>query len=129
MAGDNAVRELESFLTERADQLTRTAVLLTGSREAGEDLLQIALERLLKHWRSLDGDPEAYLRRTLYNLAADGFRRQGTLRRKLVLLRADTQVPADATAEVDLRDALVRILPPAASAAAVGPGAQVTGSS
>ena len=28
------------------------------------------------------------------------------------MLRADTQVPADATAEVDLRDALVRILLP-----------------
>ena len=76
MAGDNAVRELESFLTERADQLTRTAVLLTGSREAGEDLLQIALERLLKHWRSLDGDPEAYLhpRSTTWPPTASGVR-------------------------------------------------------
>jgi DNA-directed RNA polymerase specialized sigma24 family protein len=49
--------------------LLRTAVLLTGSREAGEDLLQAALERLLRQWRRIDGDPEGYLRRTLYNLA------------------------------------------------------------
>jgi DNA-directed RNA polymerase specialized sigma24 family protein len=70
-----------------------------------------ALERLLRHWRTLDGDPEAYLRRTLYNLAADGFRRRGRLQHKLLLLRAGTSAPADATAEVDLRDALVRILP------------------
>src|SRR5262244_2980806 len=110
MANDRAVAELESFLAERADQLMRTAVLLTGSRETGQDLLQTALERLLRHWRTLSGDPEAYLRRTLYNLAADGFRRQGRLRRKLLLLRAETQAPADATAVVDLRDALVRIL-------------------
>ncbi len=32
------------------------------------------------------------------NLAADGFRRQGALQRKLALLRADRHPPADATA-------------------------------
>src|SRR5256885_6761363 len=84
MAHDRTVGELDQFLTERADPLMRTAVLLTGSREAGQDLLQTALERLLRHWRTLEGDPEAYLRRTLYNLATDGFRRQGRLRRKLL---------------------------------------------
>jgi RNA polymerase sigma-70 factor (sigma-E family) len=110
MAHDRTGGELDRFLTERADLLMRTAVLLTGSREAGQDLLQTALERLLRHWRTLEGDPEAYLRRTLYNLAADGFRRQGRLRRKLLLLRAETPAPADPTTEVDLRDALVRLL-------------------
>jgi RNA polymerase sigma factor (sigma-70 family) len=110
MADDRTVRELERFLADRADQLMRTAVLLTGSRDAGQDLLQTALERIVRHWRRLDGDPEAYLRRTLYNLAADGFRRQGRLQRKLLLLRPVTQAPADPTAEVDLRDALVRLL-------------------
>src|ERR1700683_135434 len=92
MANDQ-VGELERFLADRADRLRRTAVLLTGSREAGQDLLQTALERLLRHWRRLDGDPEAYLRRTLYNLAADGFRRQGLLQRKLLLLRAGAPPP------------------------------------
>ena len=110
MTNDRAVAELEEFLGERADRLLRTAVLLTGSREAGQDLLQTALERLLRHWRTLSGDPEGYLRRTLYNLAADGFRRQGRLQRKLLLLRTDTRPPPDVTAQVDLRDALVRML-------------------
>lgn len=110
MAGDRAAGELERFLAERADQLMRIAVLLTGSREAGQDLLQTALERLLRHWRTLDGDLEPYLRRTLYNLAADGFRRQNRLQRKLRLLRAGTPPPPDPTAQVDLRDALVRLL-------------------
>ncbi len=77
MAEDQAVAELERFLADRADHLLRAAVLLTGSREAGQDLLQTALERLLRHWPTLDGDPEAYLRRTLYNLATDGYRRAG----------------------------------------------------
>jgi RNA polymerase sigma-70 factor (sigma-E family) len=110
MADEHVTGELERFLAERADRLMRTAVLLTGSREAGQDLLQTALERLLRHWRTLDGDPEGYLRRTLYNLAADGFRRQGRLRRKLLLLRAQAPEQADPIAEVDLRDALVRML-------------------
>ena len=109
MANDRTVSEMERFLAERADRLMRTAVLLTGSREVGQDLLQTALERLLRHWRRLDGDPEGYLRRTLYNLAADGFRRQSRLQRKLLLLRA-APPPADPIAEVDLRDALVRLL-------------------
>jgi RNA polymerase sigma-70 factor (sigma-E family) len=110
MADDAVAAELERFLADRADGLMRAAVLLTGSRDAGQDLLQTALERIIRHWRRLDGDPEAYLRRTLYNLAADGFRRQGRLQRKLLLLRPVTQPPADPTAEVDLRDALVRLL-------------------
>jgi hypothetical protein len=44
MASDRTVAELEGFLAERADRLMRTAVLLTGSRDAGQDLLQSALE-------------------------------------------------------------------------------------
>src|SRR5262249_59307052 len=100
MADDRAAGELDRFLSERADLLMRTAVLLTGSRDAAQDLLQTALERLLRHWHSLDGDPEAYLRRTLYNLAADGFRRRGRLQRKPLPLRAEAQAPAAAAAPV-----------------------------
>jgi len=110
MAEDQAVAELERFLADRADHLLRAAMLLTGSREAGQDLLQTALERLLRHLSTLDGDPEAYLRRTLYNLATDGFRRAGRLQRKLLLLRAEARPAADPVAEVDLRDALIRLL-------------------
>ena len=40
MADDRAVTALESFLAERGEPLLRTAVLLTGGKEAGEDLLQ-----------------------------------------------------------------------------------------
>jgi RNA polymerase sigma factor (sigma-70 family) len=110
LAQDQWIENLEQLLAERGQGLMRTAFLLTGSVEAGEDLLQTALERMLRHGGRLDGNPEGYLRRTLYNLAADGFRRQGRWRRKLQLLQADAVVLADPTAEVDLRDALVRLL-------------------
>lgn len=110
MADDPAAGEFERFVSGRADALMRTAVLLTGRRDTAQDLLQTALERLLRHWRTLSGDPEAYLRRTLYNLAADGYRRQGRLQRKLMLLRAAAGPEPDPIAEVDMRDAVVRLL-------------------
>jgi RNA polymerase sigma-70 factor (sigma-E family) len=110
MAAERNVAELEGFLAERADHLLRTAVLLTGSREAGEDLLQTAVERLLQRWRRFDGDPEGYLRRTLCNLAIDGHRRAGRWREKERLLGAGLRETRDVTGDVDLRDALVRLL-------------------
>ena len=42
------IDKLENFLAERGKPLLRTAKLLTGSQDAAEDLLQAALERLLK---------------------------------------------------------------------------------
>ena len=106
-----AAEELEVFLAQRGKPLLRVAVLLTGSQEAGEDLLQAALERLLRRWASISGDPEGYLRRTLYHLAADDWRQQGLWRRKHLLLRPlHPAVTQDQTDEVDRRDALVRLL-------------------
>ncbi len=108
--------QLERLLADRGPQLLRTAVLLAGSQQDGEDLLQAALERLVRQRRPVDGSPEAYLRRTLYNLAADGWRRSSTWQRKLPLVRAGQQATApDDTTAVDLRDALIgalRQLPP-----------------
>jgi RNA polymerase sigma-70 factor (sigma-E family) len=106
-----AADDLELFLARRGKPLLRAAVLLTGSQEAGEDLLQAALERLFRRRASIQGDPEAYLRQTLYHLAADGWRQQGLWRRKYLLLRPlQPDVAQDRTDEVDRRDALIRLL-------------------
>ena len=111
MEDSRAVADLESFLAERGDYLLRSAVLLTGSREAGEDLLQAALERVLRRWRAIEGNPEGYIRRTMYHLAADGWRQKRTWQRQLSLLRPGVSAAADdPIAEVDLRDSLVRLL-------------------
>jgi RNA polymerase sigma-70 factor (sigma-E family) len=111
MGSDRVVADLELFLAERGEALLRSAMLLAGGREAGEDLLQAALERLLRHWRKIEGDPEGYLRRTLYHLAADNWRQQQAWRKRLRLLQPGAGAAAvDSTAEVDLRDSLVRLL-------------------
>jgi RNA polymerase sigma-70 factor (sigma-E family) len=111
MEPDQAVADLELFLADRGDHLLRTAVLLTGSKQAGEDLLQAALERLLRRGPAIHGDPEGYLRRTLYHLAADRWRQQSAWRRQHLLLRSGlAATAADPFAQVDQRDSLVRLL-------------------
>jgi RNA polymerase sigma-70 factor (sigma-E family) len=111
MAREWGSADWERLLAERGDRLMATAIALTGSHHAGEDLLQAALERVLRRPRQAGGDVEGYLRRVLYNLAADGWRRHGRWRQKLPLLRSqDTAAAADDTAMVDLRDSLMRLL-------------------
>jgi RNA polymerase sigma-70 factor (sigma-E family) len=104
--------DLERFLAEHGERLLSIAIMLTGSRADGEDLLQAALERMLPRWRTIAADAAAgYLRRTLYNLAADGWRRRSAWQRAFRLLGTQDAAPGtDAVAEVDLRDALVRLL-------------------
>lgn len=106
---------LERLLDERGPQLMRVAIALAGGRDAGEDLLQAALERVLRKPRQVTADTEGYLRQVLYNLAADGWRRRGRWRQRLPLLRAQASSQASTQAShgadvVDLRDALVRLL-------------------
>ena len=123
MAEDPCDGELGRFLADRGGHLLRAAVLLTGSKEAGEDLVQAALERLLRRGPAVHGDPEAYLRRIIYHLAADGWRRGGRWRARLAVLRgAGEGVAPDRSAQVEQRDELVRLLlrlPPGQRAAIV----------
>jgi DNA-directed RNA polymerase specialized sigma24 family protein len=111
MAADERVTQLEEFLAQRDRPLLRVAALLGGGPEAGEDLLQVALERQPRHWRKLEGDPEAHLRRTLYHLTADDWRRQRRWRARLPWLSGtDRGIVADGSTQVDKRDELFRLL-------------------
>ena len=108
MADQERFDELERFLKARGDSLLRAAVLLAGSRESGEDLLQEALVRLLGHWHKVEGDPEGYLRRTLYNLATDRWRYRS--RRQEVLVAEPPELEADGSRGPDLPSQLVEAL-------------------
>jgi RNA polymerase sigma-70 factor (sigma-E family) len=104
---------LDTFVVERGEAVLATATLLMGNRATGEDLLQAALERLMRNWRRVKGDPEGYLRRTLYHLAVDDWRRRR--RRPEVFRAVEPPCQADYTDELDLRRALVQalaLLPP-----------------
>jgi RNA polymerase sigma-70 factor (sigma-E family) len=109
MDSEQSIAVLEALIADKGEHLLRTAILLAGSRAEGEDLLQAALERVFKRWRSIRGDPEGYLRRTLHHLAIDGWRAKQTWRARLRLLAAPEAAPDMADA-VDQRDRVVRLL-------------------
>ncbi|MFG2058650.1 SigE family RNA polymerase sigma factor [Micromonospora sp. NPDC048930] len=104
---------LDVLVAERGGALLATAVLLTGSRAAGEDLVQAALERLMRNWSRVHGDKEGYLRRTLYHLAVDRWRLRR--RRPEVLIWIEPPGQPDGTDALHLRQALIQalgLLPP-----------------
>ncbi|AZM49755.1 SigE family RNA polymerase sigma factor [Streptomyces sp. WAC 06738] len=68
--------DFQSFMASRWPRLLRTAYLLTGEQHAAEDLAQTALERAYVAWRRVTRaeDPDAYVRRILFNAHARRFR-------------------------------------------------------
>jgi RNA polymerase sigma factor (sigma-70 family) len=94
--------------------LLRLAVVMLGSREAAEDVVQDAFVALHQNWRSLR-DPttaEAYLRSAVLNRSRSWVRRQVTQRavRPLMLVRTDQQSAEDTTVLRDEVGSLVRLL-------------------
>ena len=69
--------EFGDFVTARHHALLRTAVLLTGSQHAGEDLLQETLAKTYVVWDRIrrKGAAEAYVRRVLVNTYTSWWRR------------------------------------------------------
>jgi RNA polymerase sigma-70 factor (sigma-E family) len=115
-----SVREnpaFEAFVRARSAALLRTAYLLAGDRGEAEDLLQTALLRSLRRWRTAQSAPEAYVRQVLVNLCRDNWRRAAARPRELPLLPgAEAVRPVDGPADRigqrrDLVSALA-LLPP-----------------
>ncbi|HTZ91611.1 MAG TPA: SigE family RNA polymerase sigma factor [Streptosporangiaceae bacterium] len=114
MRSEGSFEGLSALVADRGAALLATATLLAGSRAAGEDLLQAALERVMRHWHRVSDDPEIYLRRTIYHLAVDQWRARR--RQPEVLGRTGTQLETDAlhagqsdgTDAVHLRMALIQ---------------------
>jgi RNA polymerase sigma-70 factor (sigma-E family) len=92
------------------DELLRLALLLSGSRQLAEDLVQEAFARLWQRWDNLR-DPDAgigYLRVTIVNLA------RTSLRRRLLELRHRVPLPGvveppDSASKLDVLGALARL--------------------
>ncbi|MBY8880882.1 SigE family RNA polymerase sigma factor [Actinacidiphila acidipaludis] len=95
--------EFSAFVRARSAALFRTAFLLTGERGQAEDLVQSALERLCRHWRTVGRAqaPEAYARRVLVNLVYDRHRSRR---------RSGTEVPLDDGGPASGFDAYQQIL-------------------
>lgn len=66
-----------AFVAAAWDRHMAVAVLLSGDRHRGEELLQDCLVRLYVHWRRVrSADPHAYLRRMLANGNVSRWRRR-----------------------------------------------------
>lgn len=68
--------EFEEFVHARSTALLRTAYLLTRDHALAEDLVQSALTRAWFAWSRIEGHPEAYVRRILFNTFASWWRRK-----------------------------------------------------
>ncbi|MEO3829284.1 SigE family RNA polymerase sigma factor [Actinomadura sp. B10D3] len=106
----------DEFVTATAGRLLRTAVFLVYDRHLAEDLLQVAYERVVRRWRRLaDGNPEAYARRVLVNLAIDENKRRSRRRDTPVGSVADVErlagAPAAPGAGAGDLDEVLRALP------------------
>ncbi len=99
-------------MVARQATMFRVAFLLTGERGQAEDLLQNALERTYQHWHRVmsAGNPDAYVRRIMVNLANDRWRSK----RHVIEQCLDTTImPCEYTSEADLtesRDLIMRSL-------------------
>jgi RNA polymerase sigma-70 factor (sigma-E family) len=67
-------RDFTEFVRLRGHSLLRIAFSLCGQQHSAEDLLQTALARAALKWRSIDGDPEPYVKRILYRQFVSAWR-------------------------------------------------------
>lgn len=104
-------------MTATVARLLRTATFLVYDRHLAEDLVQMTYERVARRWRRVStfGNPEAYARRILVNLAIDERR----LRRAQIPMGSATEIDSlaslgqtaeDAASDVALRAELA-VLP------------------
>jgi RNA polymerase sigma-70 factor (sigma-E family) len=99
-----------AFVTSRSAGLYRGALVLTGSPDVAEELVQETLERVYRKWRAVAAadSPDAYVRRIMVNLANDRWRK---FRRTVPAPPGgEMTAPGDEYGRVDSRDQLVRAL-------------------
>jgi RNA polymerase sigma-70 factor (sigma-E family) len=70
------MNDFEQFVATYADDLLRTAYLIVWDENEAEDLVQECLLKVARRWPRVRrmGQPRAYARRILVNLATDGAR-------------------------------------------------------
>ncbi len=104
----SAEDEFHAFVVARTPALSRTAYLLTGDAHLAEDLVQTALFKAAKAWHRIEGDPEPYVRRILYNQNVSWWRQRRL--HETGLGSHDAAAPApDPDLRLSLEQALARL--------------------
>lgn len=97
----------ESFVAARSKPLLRSALLLTHDRHLAEDLLQTSLSKAWQSWSRIRGEPEAYVRKILFNTYAKWWRRRWNAELPTAELPESEAAPLETTHE--LRAAIARL--------------------
>lgn len=103
----------EEFVRTTAPSLMRTATLLCGDRDAGEDLLQATYARAFSRWRMVRQaeNPMAYTRRIMTRTLVSQRRRRSSSELPVADVPDRPQAGADPTLRLSLLEALA-MLPP-----------------
>ncbi len=99
------------FVATRSDSLLVAAWLLTGDAGRAEDLLQTALAKAWRRWRTAEtaASPEAYVRRIIFTTYVSWWRRRW--RHELPSAHLpDSATARDVASDVATRDAVRRAL-------------------
>jgi RNA polymerase sigma-70 factor (sigma-E family) len=110
MAADEA--GYREYVIHRLDGFRRTAFLLCGDWHQADDLVSIALVKLLRHWRrvAVMEQPDAYMRRVLLRAWLDE-RRRPWRREHPTSQVPDRAFPADRDSRVDIVAHLAELPP------------------
>jgi RNA polymerase sigma-70 factor (sigma-E family) len=98
------------FAIRVSPALLRSAYLLIGDRGEAEDLLQVALWRVARHWAAIESSPDAYAHRVLINLSRDRRRRLSRRAREIVGTDAPAAMVADVAGSIAQRDWMVQAI-------------------
>ena len=102
--------DFEEYVAGRRGALLRTAYLLTGHREDAEDLVQVALVKVVPKWSRIADDPEPYVRKVLVHESVSRWRRR-RWREVHTDRLPETAVGGPSTDRVVLQQALGRLAP------------------
>jgi RNA polymerase sigma-70 factor (sigma-E family) len=107
--------DFDEFVNAYGTSLVRAAFLLTGDHGHSEDLVQVTLLRVARHWRVVRESPHAYSRRVLINLSRNYWRdraRRPRMKRDLASdeVAEDTQIELERIGDrILLRSALQQL--------------------
>jgi len=108
VVSESARVAFDEFVRARTPALARTAYLLTGDAHLAEDLVQTALFKAARAWHRIEGDPEPYVRRILYNQNVSWWRRRKV--RETALGAYDgASAAGDSDLRLSLESALARL--------------------
>jgi RNA polymerase sigma-70 factor (sigma-E family) len=102
----------DEYVVARAPALTRFGYLLTRDSGTAQDLVQEALGRLYAHWSriSRDGNPDAYVRRSMVNQLLSWRRRRVPDETPVASLPETTSASVDVAGGLAARDEMWQLL-------------------